>query len=320
MLAIETYQLTKTYQGRGGCREISLTVPQGSVFGLIGPNGAGKSTLVKMLVGLLQPTAGEARLLGKPLTDLEVKKRIGFLPEKFNYHDWLTGEELLRFHASLYRLSKAETERRLPQVLAMVGLSEQRTKRVGSYSKGMQQRIGLACALIADPDILFLDEPSSALDPIGRKMVRDLTVSLKAQGKTVFINSHLLGELETVCDRIAVIKNGRLTFQGDWREITAKACKVKVVIEENPFFEKQAGQIFKDINIKLLSKSKLPADMSAQAKTELVFACREKSQVPQLVQKIVEAGINIYEVSPITDSLEKIFIELVKGTGRAERR
>ena len=318
MLAIETHRLTKTYQGRGGCREISLAVPQGSVFALLGQNGAGKSTLVKMLVGLLHPESGEAKLLGQPLTDLQVKKRIGFLPENFSYHDWLTGEDLLRFHASLYRLAKSETENRISQVLDMVGLSDHRTKRVGGYSKGMQQRIGLACALIADPDLLFLDEPTSALDPIGRKMVRDLMVALKSQGKTIFINSHLLGELERICDRIAVIKNGRLIFQGNWREITAQGCRVKIVTEENRHLKEQCAQGFADVQ--LISQKQIAADITSLPKTELVFACAEKSQIPQLVQKLVHLGINIYEVSPMSDSLEEIFIELVNGSSRMEGR
>ncbi len=317
MLAIETHRLTKTYQSRGGCREISLAVPQGSVFALLGQNGAGKSTLVKVLVGLLHPESGDAKLFGKPLNDMQVKKRVGFLPENFSYHDWLTGEDLLRFHASLYRLSKSETESRIPQVLDMVGLSDQRYKRVGGYSKGMQQRIGLACALIADPDLLFLDEPTSALDPIGRKLVRDLMLNLKSQGKTIFINSHLLGELERICDRIAVIKDSHLIFQGNWRELTVQSCRVKLVIEENQHFTNQYPQLFADVQ--LISQKKVSA-AALPAKRELIIACTESSQIPQLVQKMVQLGINIYEVSPITDSLEKVFIELVNGGDGVEGR
>ncbi|WP_003541865.1 ABC transporter ATP-binding protein [Desulfotomaculum nigrificans] len=311
MLAIETNHLTKTYQGQGGCRDISLAVPQGSIFGLLGPNGAGKSTLVKMLVGLLHPTSGEAKLLGQPFNEPSVRKRVGFLPENFAYHDWLTGEDLLMFHASLFGLSRAEAARRIPEVLELVGLTNHSHKPVGSYSKGMQQRIGLGCALLPDPDLLFLDEPTSALDPIGRKVVRDLLISLKNRGKTIFLNSHLLSELESLCDRVAIIKKGQLIFQGDWREFAA-GHRVRVVVD---------GQLTPDKlsslpvgGLKLVSQKELPDVKGIKGRQEVVFTCADSSQVPQLVKVLVAAGYQLYEVAPVMDSLEKLFLEFVTNT------
>ncbi|MBM7868189.1 ATP-binding cassette domain-containing protein [Heliobacterium gestii] len=322
MPAIETIELTKTYQGHGGCREISLAVPHGCIFGLLGPNGAGKSTLVKMLVGLLQPTSGEARLLGRPLEDVSVRKRIGFLPEGFRYHDWLSGEDLLRFHASLYGLSSREASERIPVVLEMVGLGEQGRKRVGAYSKGMQQRIGLACALLSDPELVFLDEPTSALDPIGRKEVRDLLVQLRARGKTVFLNSHLLSELETVCDRIAIIKQGRLLFQGDWRELAGPLRQARVVVSmgigvgvDTAVTLGAPAALTQELTLSGITLTKatpLPAEADKPPRAEWLLTWSENPpDIPRLVETLVRFGIPVHEVAPLAGSLEELFLETI---------
>ncbi|MTV48917.1 ATP-binding cassette domain-containing protein [Heliobacillus mobilis] len=321
MLAIETEKLTKTYSGRGGCRDISLAVPQGTVFGLLGPNGAGKSTLVKMLVGLLHATSGQGCILGRPFTDLSVRRKVGFLPENFRYHDWLTGEDLLRFHGALFGLSSAEVRARIPVVLGQVGMTEQASQRVGRYSKGMQQRIGLAVALLPDPELLFLDEPTSALDPIGRKEVRELLERLKGQGKTVFLNSHLLSELETLCDQIAIIKQGRLVYQGDWRELARHSYQTRVVVGDViPSQLTGAGEA----GFQLLSQRRLGLGSGLEAaarseggsatdrlRHELLFHIPEQYFIPKLVQSLVASGIDIFEVTPQEDSLEKLFLQLV---------
>ncbi|MEG6523190.1 ABC transporter ATP-binding protein [Desulfotomaculum sp. 1211_IL3151] len=304
MLAIETIELTKTYQGQGGCRDISLAVPRGSIFGLLGPNGAGKSTLVKMLMGLLQPTSGEAKLLGRPLHDFTVRQKVGFLPENFSYHDWLTGHDLLRFHASLFGLPAKKSVQRIPLVLEMVGLTQHARKRVGSYSKGMQQRIGLGCALLPDPELLFLDEPTSALDPIGRKVVRDLLVTLRGQGKTIFLNSHLLSELETICDQVAIIKEGCLIFQGDWRDITT-GRRVKVVLAGTMPVHRITACC---AGWQLISQQ---ASQNLAGGQELIFASAEKLEVPELVTGLVQSGAAVHEVTPMIESLEKLFLEVV---------
>ncbi|MBC9783634.1 ABC transporter ATP-binding protein [Heliobacterium chlorum] len=321
MLAIETEKLTKTYSGHGGCRDISLAVPCGTVFGLLGPNGAGKSTLVKMLVGLLQATSGQARILGRPFSDLSVRRKVGFLPENFRYHDWLTGEDLLRFHGALFGLSPAEVRARIPEVLGQVGMKEQAAQRVGRYSKGMQQRIGLAVALLPDPELLFLDEPTSALDPIGRKEVRELLERLKGQGKTVFLNSHLLSELETLCDQIAIIKQGCLVYQGDWRELARRSYQTKVVVGDVIPSQLTSAS---DGGFQLLAQRPLGVASELEAATrseggpalsrfrhELLFRIPEQGSVPTLIQSLVASGIDIYEVTPQVDSLEKLFLQFV---------
>lgn len=309
LLAIETHRLTKTYQGLGGCREISLAVPQGAVFGLLGPNGAGKSTLVKMLVGLLQPTSGEANILGKSIRDAASRQKVGFLPENFRYHDWLTGEDLLRFHASLFKLPAREINQRIAEVLDMIGLTEHRHKRVGNYSKGMQQRIGLGCALLPDPELIFLDEPTSALDPIGRKVVRDLIANLQQQGKTVFINSHLLSELESICDHIAIIKEGNLLFQGNWRELTQRQVRVKIVL----------GRLGEGKNLAEVLPSQYQV-LSHQVtdikgRDEYLLGCSSEEDIPYLVNSLTVVGYPIFEITPVTDSLEKIFLDYVSNPG-----
>lgn len=309
MLAIETHQLTKTYGGEGGCQEISLAVPSGSIFGLLGPNGAGKSTLVKMLVGLLEPTSGEAMVLNRPIYDVSVRKKIGFLPENFRYHDWLSGEDLLDFHGRLFGLSPENISQRIPEVLDMVGLSKHGHKRVGNYSKGMQQRIGLGCALMPDPDLLFLDEPTSALDPIGRKMVRDLIVNLKDQGKTVFLNSHLLSELETVCDHIAIIREGNLLYQGDWKQLACQSYKVKLVVEAS-----DSQDIINRIpdSFQIVAQTK---QNGKETRQEVILSCSREQQIPYLISSLTAADVSIYEVTPVTDSLEKLFLDFVNQKG-----
>lgn len=188
---------------------LDLTVQPGEVFGFLGPNGAGKTTTVKILLGLVAPTSGSSHLLGRPSGNAEARRRVGYLPENFRFHDWLTGYQLLDFHARLAGVEAAERRARIPRVLDMVGLGGRGNDRIRGYSKGMTQRIGLAQAIIHEPDLVLLDEPTSALDPVGRREVRDLIRSLRARGMTVFLNSHLLSEVEMVCDRVAIVEIGR---------------------------------------------------------------------------------------------------------------
>ncbi|KAB2952672.1 ABC transporter ATP-binding protein [Heliorestis acidaminivorans] len=308
MNAIETQKLTKTYEGKGGCQDITLTVPKGSIFGFLGPNGAGKSTFVKMLVGLLHPDSGSANILGKPIKGEEARSKVGFLPENFRYHDWLTGEELLFHHGALFGLSKEEITQAIPRVLRQVGLRDREKERVGKYSKGMQQRIGLACALLPDPEVLFLDEPTSALDPLGRIEVRDLLIELREQNKTIFLNSHLLSELETVCDGIAIIKKGRLVFQGDWRELANKAYRVKVLL--GPLSQEQLAEIHR-LPYEVLSHHIRSSELVTEGRQEFLFSI-STDDIPNLTRELIKANIPLYEVTPQIDSLEKLFIDYVK--------
>ncbi|MCL2463377.1 MAG: ABC transporter ATP-binding protein, partial [Defluviitaleaceae bacterium] len=226
---IETQDLTKIYGFKTACDKISITVKSGQVYGFLGPNGAGKSTCIKMLTGLVYPTSGAGKVLGKPLGSVAARKKMGYLPELFRYQDWMTGRDLLRFHTRLFRLPMDEG--RIDRILKLVGLSGQDTFKVGSYSKGMQQRIGLACALLPDPEILFLDEPTSALDPVGRKEVRDIIYDLHKAGMTVFLNTHLLSEVETLCDSVTIINHGVVARSASMSELLLQKVNLEIKAE-----------------------------------------------------------------------------------------
>ncbi|HXE41520.1 MAG TPA: ABC transporter ATP-binding protein, partial [Candidatus Baltobacteraceae bacterium] len=201
---------------------LDLAVAAGEVFGFLGPNGAGKTTTMNALLGFIQPTTGAAYLFGIDVRQPIARQRIGYLPELTYYYKFLNAEEILRFYAKIFRLPNAEAERRIDFVLKLVELEHARKRLIKTYSKGMQQRVGLAQALINNPDLLILDEPTSGLDPVGRMKVRNIIQRLKNEGKTVFFSSHELGEVETVCDRIAIIDNGELKALGSVSEIAAQ--------------------------------------------------------------------------------------------------
>jgi ABC-2 type transport system ATP-binding protein len=207
-VAIETRGLRKEFGAHVAVDDLWLQVPRGEVFGFLGPNGAGKTTSIKMLLGLVAPTSGDARLLGAPLGDHKVRARIGFLPEHFRFHDCLTARELLRLHGRLQGMRGEALERQINRLLARVDLSAVDHLYLRQFSKGMLQRAGLAQALIANPELVFLDEPTSGLDPLGRVLVRELIEELRDGGATVFLNSHLLGEVEATCDRVIFVKRG----------------------------------------------------------------------------------------------------------------
>jgi ABC-2 type transport system ATP-binding protein len=229
---VQTYQLGKTYrtgfwlnQKIASLKQCTLTVYQGETFGLLGPNGAGKTTLLKTLLGIVQPTSGRGMLLGEPIGDRATKQRVGYLPENAYYYDFLTGWELLQFTAGLFQIPRSVQQKRIPALLDLVGLAQSaaRKKQLRQYSKGMVQRIGMAQALINDPDVVFLDEPMSGLDPMGRYQIRDIISSLKAQGKTIFFNSHILSDVEKICDRIAILAQGELICIGSLNELLGSA-------------------------------------------------------------------------------------------------
>lgn len=201
-----------------GC---SLTVHQGETFGLLGPNGAGKTTLLKLLLGIIRPTSGKGLLLGQPLGDRHAKQHIGYLPENPYLYEYLTGWEFLQLAAGLFEIPPSLQRQRIPQLLELVGLSvaDARKKPMRRYSKGMLQRVGMAQALINDPDLIFLDEPMSGLDPVGRYQMREIILSLKAAGKTIFFNSHILSEVEQICDRVAILSQGEIICSGSLHEL-----------------------------------------------------------------------------------------------------
>ena len=230
MHAIEISGLQKTYRvgfsfqrRKVGLKELHLSVEQGETFGFLGPNGAGKTTTLKLLMGLIFPTAGSARILGKDWRDPEIKKRIGFLPEQPYFYDHLTPRELLDYYGRLSGLSSQERKLRIPSMIDRVGLTDSANLQLQKFSKGMLQRVGIAQAILHDPDVVFLDEPMSGLDPIGRKEVRDLIQSLKQERKTVFFSTHILSDAEALCDRVAVMHQGELRGVGIVSELVSEA-------------------------------------------------------------------------------------------------
>jgi ABC-2 type transport system ATP-binding protein len=225
---VQTFGLSKVYragfwlnQKVESLKQCTLTAYRGETFGLLGPNGAGKTTLLKTLLGIVRPTAGRACLLGHPIGDRSIKHRIGYLPENAYFYDYLTGWEYLEFTAGLFQIPRSLQKKRIPELLDLVGLDRKsaQKKQLRQYSKGMMQRVGVAQALINDPELVFLDEPMSGLDPLGRYQIREIILSLKAQGKTIFFNSHVLSDVEAICDRIAILARGDLICMGSIQEL-----------------------------------------------------------------------------------------------------
>jgi ABC-2 type transport system ATP-binding protein len=313
---LETHALSKLFPNGRGVKEVSLRVERGSVYGFLGPNGAGKSTFVKMLTGLLRPTAGEAQVLGFPLGHLEARRRIGYLPELFRYQDWLTAEEVLRYHAQLCRLSASITRSRIPRVLQEVGLVDVAHARVRTFSKGMQQRLGLACALLAEPQLLLLDEPASALDPGGRHQVRQLLARLAASGTTVFLNTHQLEDVESVCTEVALLNEGRLLAQG----------KVEDILHPEPVWEFEVGG-WDEADLSAV-QSALAAtggrieqveELPASAQHRLQVRLANRDQAAWMNALLVDHGMSVYRIQPRQHRLEAWFLQLTRreeGEGR----
>ncbi|WP_322907523.1 ABC transporter ATP-binding protein [Paenibacillus campi] len=310
--AIDIRDLTKQYGNGRGCRNVNITIGQGEAFGFLGPNGAGKSTLVKMLVGLISPTSGAAFLFGDKVGTVAAKRHIGYLPELYRYQEWLTGAEVVQLHAHLCGMNAAESKQRIPMLLERVGIGNRGKERVKHYSKGMQQRLGLACALVADPPILFLDEPSSALDPVGRMDVRQLLQELKQDGKTIFLNSHLLEEVETICDRIALLNNGQILRHGAVHEVlhTKTRWRFKLggyTAEILPWLTETSGIMLRPVT------DGAAADNSNSGETWLEAEIDNEHQVGLLTTMIVNQGMTLYGVHPVRERLEQWFMEAVAG-------
>jgi ABC-2 type transport system ATP-binding protein len=228
--AIKTVELSKKFGSTVALAGLSMTVPRGEVFGFLGPNGAGKTTAVKVLLGLLAPTSGEGWLLGKRVGDLGTRRRIGYLPELFRYQGWLSAAEVLALHCELAPLPRSSWKDEIGTVLDTVGLTERANDRVGTFSKGMQQRLGLGVALLGNPTLVVLDEPTSALDPVGRHDVREIIRGLRERGSTVFLNTHLLAEAEHVCDRVAVIDKGKAIATGSLDELLGRHSRLRLKV------------------------------------------------------------------------------------------
>jgi ABC-2 type transport system ATP-binding protein len=299
--AIETHQLRKVFGDRAAVKGLTLQVKQGEVFGFLGPNGAGKTTSMKMLLGLVAPTSGSARLLGAPLGDLNALACTGFLPEHFRFQDWLTAQEFLELHGQLYDIEPTRLAQRSEELLERVGLVDFRNKQLRTYSKGMLQRIGLAQALLNDPALVFLDEPTSGLDPVGRLLVRDIIHELRQQGTTVFLNSHLLSEIEVTCDRVAFIRFGEVVRVLELGSLEEGRSEVTI---------RAAG-----LQPQLCAGLEQWGDNIRTDGDRLTLTVREDSALPAITRFLVEGGVSVYAIIPKRVSLEEVFIETVGKDG-----
>jgi ABC-2 type transport system ATP-binding protein len=294
---IETHGLRKEFGGKVAVAELSLEVRAGEVFGFLGPNGAGKTTSLKMLLGLVAPTAGTARVLGAPIGDRRARARVGFLPEHFRFQDWLTGRELLDFHARLFGVPGARRRARIEELLARVDLLDAAHRRLREYSKGMLQRIGLAQALLAEPALVFLDEPTSGLDPLGRLLVRDIIGELRGRGVAVFLNSHLLGEVEATCDRVAFLKQGRTVHELALGGAEAAALTVEL----------RLGPHRADLLEALARFGRDPAEEDGRVR----LTVDRDETLPELARWLVGQGVALYELRAQRKSLEAWFLEVM---------
>jgi ABC-2 type transport system ATP-binding protein len=289
--------LRKRYGRQTAVEDVSFTVNRGEVLGLLGPNGAGKTSVIKMLLGLVRPDAGEVLLLGRRSSDPRSRSAVGYLPELFRYQPWLTPTEVLDLHVRLAKADVPAAERR--ECLALVGLADRSGDRVGGFSKGMQQRLGLAVALVARPELVVLDEPTSALDPIGRVDVRDLVLSLKSRGVAVLLNSHLIGEVERVCDRVVILDKGRVAASGTLAELLGqREVRLRLGTADGRAEERlrAAGSLTRSgdwFTVQLASED-------------------DGVTVPELVRDLVGLGVRVHAVEPVRISLEERLLAVLR--------
>ncbi|GAC1700130.1 MAG: ABC transporter ATP-binding protein [Candidatus Limnocylindrales bacterium] len=299
-LALRTEELAKRYGRITALAGLTMAVPRGEIFGYLGPNGAGKTTSVKLLLGLAKPSAGEAWVLGAPISDpaahRRARRRIGYLPELFRYQHWLTPREVLRLHCELGALDRAVWEREVREALEIVGLTERADDRVGGFSKGMQQRLGLGVALLGRPELVLLDEPTSALDPVGRHDVREIIRALKARGTGVFLNSHLLTEVEQICDRVAIVDKGRVIAVGTLDELLrSDAVRIRAT------------------GVNAAARTALAGLGALDDEGEwLIVRGIDPDRVPAVVDALVREGARVYAVEPRHESLEDRFLSLLE--------
>jgi ABC-2 type transport system ATP-binding protein len=303
--AVRCSGLRKPYGKRAAVDDVSFEVARGQVVGLLGPNGAGKTSVIKMLLGLVHPDAGEVMLLGRPANEPAARARVGYLPELFRYQPWLTPEEVLALHVRLSGAAIPVTQRR--ECLALVGLADRAGDRVGGFSKGMQQRLGLAVALVARPELVILDEPTSALDPLGRADVRDLVLELRSQGVAVLLNSHLIGEVERVCDRVVILDRGRVAASGTLAELLGQRELRLQLSDLSPAAEARLAATG-------------DVELSGDWFTVALPADDDGTAVPDLVRDLVALGARVHAVEPARISLEERLLGILRdgADARAE--
>ncbi|HET9919730.1 MAG TPA: ABC transporter ATP-binding protein [Ktedonobacteraceae bacterium] len=303
--AIEVERLRKVYRGLVAVDNVSFVMYRGEAFGFLGPNGAGKSTVVKMLTGLVRPTSGTVRLLGQPVSNLEMRRRIGYLPELPNFHRWLRAKEFLEFHGRLYGMRGMELEKRCHEVLAQVGLDGRENQRLGTFSKGMMQRIGLAQAILNRPDLVLLDELVSGLDPVGQRDMRDLLHQLKAEGMSIFLNSHQLADVEALCDRVAIINEGRIL----------KVGAPQSLFDEYPVFAVRVSPINNEL-LHRLGAIALAVRQDEDDPALLYVEVQRDEQAADIAEVVYTCGSRLYGLAPHHRSLEQLFLRTIDASRR----
>jgi len=294
--ALESHAVRKEFGAKVAVRELTLTVPKGEVFGFLGPNGAGKTTSMKMLLGLVRPTSGNGHILGRRLGDPRGRARVGYLPEHFAFHEWLEGRELLRYHARLLGLPSRGLDDLVEERLRRVVLVGAASRRVREYSKGMKQRLGLAQALLGEPALVFLDEPTSGLDPLGRRLVRDVIRELRAGGTSVFLNSHLLSEVEITCNRVAFVKDGRVV-----REMRLGEEERDLQVEMR--VDRPAAGLTDGL-------SRFGREARADG-DRLLLRVDSEDRLPEITRWLSGEGVGLYHLAARRPSLEEIFLEVI---------
>lgn len=306
MYAVETFELTKYYSNGKvkALQEFNLQVEQGKIFSLLGPNGAGKTTLIKLMIGIIHPTKGSAQLLGRPITDYTIHSRIGYLAENHRFPEFLTAAQLMYYYGKMSGLEKATLKDKIPQLLKTVNLQDWINVKVHKYSKGMMQRLGLAHALLNDPDLIFMDEPTDGIDPVGRREIRTLLKSLRDRGKTIFINSHLLSEVERMSDEVAILKDGKLLQKGSVEDFTSIKEQYQLRLQDN---QTSINEICIKMDIPLSAHNGL-----------YTIAVKDTVQLNRLIDELRKSETIIQAVMPRKISLEDFFIEVIEEKEEAE--
>ncbi len=296
---IDLHDVDKTYKGKvHALRGVEMRVHPGEIFGLLGPNGAGKSTLVKIMMTVVRPNRAAGTLLGRPIGHKPTLQRVGYLPEHHRFPEYLTGRQALEFYAALAKVDRPQRKARANELLETVGMSEWADKKIGSYSKGMQQRVGLAQALMNDPEVVLLDEPTDGVDPVGRREIRDVLLELRRAGKTVFLNSHLLIELEMVCDRVAILVQGKIVLQGTLDELTAESRRYEITIEGGA---PEWAQRHETIRV----------EPAADGQTRLTLHGAEPAPIQPVLDRLRGEDRVICAVKPVRETLEDLFMRAV---------
>jgi len=299
--AVDIEYVRKRYGGTEALAGVSLSVPRGSVFGLLGPNGAGKSTLVKVLLTIVRPTECRGTMLGARIGDRKTLAKVGYLPEHARFPGYLTGRQVLEHSAGLAGVSAAETRKRIPALLELVGAASWAHLKVGTYSKGMGQRIGLAQALVNEPEVVFLDEPTDGVDPEGRIEIRKMIERMRAEGRTVFVNSHLLAEVEQVADQVAILARGRVIESGPVAQLTRRARRYEI---------RTLGPVPLELRDRLTSGGLSVAGDS------IALEADDATPVQPVIDALRAAGVTIREIKEARYSLEEIFLQALKGQGK----